>query len=396
MESRFVHSVLTATCVVPAPDEGEPAWERLPASRGVVVFENDAGLTSLIATTANVRALARRRLDPATGSKGRANLRAVTSVVRAAPTGSAFESDLIYLELARRRLAHVYRTVTDRWQGWFVGVEPGAEFPRFVKTPTSTMSGPPGTRYLGPVADKHAAARLVEMLEDLFDLCRYHHVLVQAPHGTACVYKEMGKCPAPCDGSEPMEAYRARLGEAVRFACDPRAAIDGVAAEMREASASLDFERAEALRKWIERAEEATRRKFREVGDLASMRMIGVAPSEHPGYARLIAVGAGRWSILMDVRRDGPLEDVGEGARRGVEALGECGFSREETDRLGLVCTWLARSEKMRRGVRFVRLDDRFEVALAESIRKDASSPDESEEPTQEIGAAGAEEASEP
>ena len=30
---------------------------------------------------------------------------------------------------------------------------------------------------------KHAAQRLVETLEDLFDLCRYHHILVQAPHG---------------------------------------------------------------------------------------------------------------------------------------------------------------------------------------------------------------------
>jgi hypothetical protein len=258
------------------------------------------------------------------------------------------------------------------------------------------MSPQPGRRYFGPVADKHAAARFVELIEDLFDLCRYHHILVQAPHGTACVYKEMGKCPAPCDGSESMETYRARLGEGVRFAADPASAIRDAEAEMRKASGALDFERAEERRRWIERAGAATTRKFRAAGDLDALRLVAVAPSEHPGYARLIAAGAGRWSILMDVRRDGPPEDIADAARRGVDALGACAFSRPEMDRLGLLCTWLARSEKMRRGVRFVRLDDRFEETLGEAIRSAAPGEDETEEPIQEIGAEGAEETTKP
>ena len=391
-----MHSVLSATCVVPAPDDGEPDWERLPASRGVVVFENDAGETSLIATSANVRALARRRLDPANAGTRHADLRAITSLVRAAPTGSAFESDLIYLELARERLPHVYGAVTDRWQGWFVEVEPDAAFPRFAKAPTTAMAARPGLRYFGPVADKHAGARFVELVEDLFDLCRYHHILVQAPSASACVYKEMGKCPAPCDGSESMDAYRARLAQGVRFAADPPEGVREAEAEMREASAVLDFERAEERRRWIKRATEATKKKFREMAALDSFRFIVVAPSVRPGWACLIAVAGGRWSILMDVRRNGPLEGVRHACEHAIDALGPCGFSRPELDRLGLVCTWLARSEKMRRGVRFVRLDEGCEEALIESIRKDASDKDESEDPTQEIGAEGGEETHQP
>ena len=39
----------------------------------------------------------------------------------------------------------------------------------------------------------------------LRDLCRKHDILVQAPTGQACVYHEMGRCPAPCDGSMTLE-----------------------------------------------------------------------------------------------------------------------------------------------------------------------------------------------
>ena len=41
---------------------------------------------------------------------------------------------------------------------------------------------PPGV-VLGPLPDKDAAGRMIETVIDCFDLCRYHHILVQAPHG---------------------------------------------------------------------------------------------------------------------------------------------------------------------------------------------------------------------
>jgi hypothetical protein len=98
----------------------------------------------------------------------------------------------------------------------------------------------------------------------------------------------------------------------------------------------------------------------------------------------------------MDVRRDGSLEGIADAARRAIDDLGPCAFSRPEMDRLGLLCTWLARSEKMKRGVRFVRLDDRFDETLIGAIRTAAPGADETDEPTQEIGAEGPEETSTP
>ena len=74
-------------------------------------------------------------------------------------------------------------------KSWWVGVERAGDFPRFRKT---SQISDERLAYVGPVRDKHAAQRLIESLEDLFDLCRYHEILVQAPRGKACAYKEMG------------------------------------------------------------------------------------------------------------------------------------------------------------------------------------------------------------
>ena len=88
---------------------------------------------------------------------------------------------------------------------WFIHIDPQAPLPRF--EPTSRVYQQPGM-YWGPYATRGDAAEVIADLEDLFDLCRYHDILDKSPHGQACAYFEMGKCPAPCDGSVPAETYR--------------------------------------------------------------------------------------------------------------------------------------------------------------------------------------------
>src|SRR5439155_16195446 len=114
---------------------------------------------------------------------------------------SAFEADVVYLAAARELFPRTYRGMIGFRPAWFVHVNPEHNFPRYVKTiDATTRAG----LLLGPLEDKHDAARLIEIIEDSFDLCRYYHVLVEAPNAMACAYTQMGKCPAPCDGSISM------------------------------------------------------------------------------------------------------------------------------------------------------------------------------------------------
>ena len=135
---------------------------------------------------------------------------------------SAFEADWVYHAIARQVFPQTYQGMVGFRPAWFIHVDPEAKFPRYTKTIRPAEK--PGV-YVGPVEDKHAAARLMELIEDAFDLCRYYNVLIEAPRGRACAYKEMGKCPAPCDGSISMEQYRRMIEWSAKTLADPREMI---------------------------------------------------------------------------------------------------------------------------------------------------------------------------
>ena len=58
---------------------------------------------------------------------------------------------------------------------WFIHVNPESKFPRYIKTTDLSRPG----LHIGPVEDKHVAAQLIQLVEDLFDLCRYYNLLCE-------------------------------------------------------------------------------------------------------------------------------------------------------------------------------------------------------------------------
>lgn len=339
---------------------GEPSsdWAAVPARAGVAVFESPDGRTTLIATTADLRELARKRLaiTPPDAQPSKAtDLRGVTSALHATTVGSAFEADLVYLDLVRRLMPDTHRAITERWQGWFIHVDPAERFPRWTKVCTTALgSDTPaadlaalarsGGLLLGPVRDKHAAGKLMELLDDLFDLCRFHNLLVQAPSATACAYKEMGKCPAPCDSSESLESYRLRVAEAARCASDPGAWAAGIESAMRHAASGLHFEEAARLKRTIEAGAALTRAPCRHLGELSSLAYTVVARSERPGWSRVFVAAATGVLPVADIHAEAPLDAFEELARACAHAAGSLRslpFDAAHSDTLGLLCRWL-------------------------------------------------------
>lgn len=373
-------------------DAGDPAWSRLPSRAGVAVFEGADSRTVLIAATGNVRELAKRRLEPqGEGLSKQTDVRSVTKVVRATTVGSALEADHVYLQLVRERLPITAKAVTERWQGWFAHIDPEEAYPRWTKVATTAMGEETTATglaslvkrgvLLGPVRDKHVAARLMDVLDDLFDLCREYSLLVLAPKATACAYKEMGKCPAPCDGSEAMESYRARVREAVACAADPRAALARMEGEMRAAAARMDFEGAARCKRRAEAAAGLLSGHFKALGRLDGLAYLAVTRSEKRGWARLLRIGEGWIRGVADVRIDAAMEAMDEVRDEVTEV--ETG----RADTLGLICTWLTGPE--RPGVEFLRLTEgwRGEAAKAcgrvERVKR-KKGPKGTEQPTGE------------
>jgi len=242
-----------------------------PTSESLKVVSSRPGVWLLLAAdgqpvtagaTQNLRRALVARLADADRARRRGALHEVSRSVRFAATCGRFESDWLYARLAER----LWRR--DFWQkvafgpAWFVRVDNSHAALRLQPT-TALLRGQAG---LGPVACRSDAYELIELLTDLFDLCRDWKTLEQAPGGRPCPYYEMGRCKAPCCGNVPIEEYNAMLLDAVRKVGEGlEVLLAGRRRQMSRAASSLQFERAAQIRSWLQRASRLRQQKFSAV-----------------------------------------------------------------------------------------------------------------------------------
>jgi hypothetical protein len=268
-----------------APEAQRADFAAIPAKAAVYLLTTttDAGDDQpvLLATVGDLRAALRRRLanNPPDAKTKRVSYGTFCTRVHYRIVYSGLGANFYYAQAARALFPQTAAALIPWRASWWLAVERAGPFPRFRKT--SNLSDP-ALAYAGPIRDKHAAQRLVESLEDLFDLCRYHHVLVQAPRGKACAYKEMGKCPAPCDGSESLVSYRQRIDAALAFAANRsrEAWRADVERQMKAAAAALQFETAARLKQQLSRAGVLRTEPFAVTAALEDFAFLSLQPGK--------------------------------------------------------------------------------------------------------------------
>ncbi|MCZ6835202.1 MAG: hypothetical protein O7G85_05445 [Planctomycetota bacterium] len=377
--------------IPPASSDVPIEYRSLPTKPGVFLFQDEDGHTLALAMTANLRRFIRSRLEPSpseTTPSRRINYRDLSRTVHATTVGSAFEADWVYLQLARRHLPTTYAMMLDKWPCWFVHVDPDAKHPRWTKTSHPSLSSKNGNGCLfGPLADKHAAAKYIETVEDAFDLCRYHHILLDSPHASACAYKEMGRCDAPCDGSITMEAYRALVRETAEFASTPieRWRHD-IESKMKEAGENLDYERATSLKNLLDRTTPVTKRDFAHVREIEAFRFLGVFPSEHPDRARLFLVMGGRIEPFIDVPIEvapNDLDSIIDALKARADSLAT-DLRDASLENLGLVVRHLFKPKRDKKKGELIHLEEALDrIRLAKALhglksKNSESNPEES------------------
>lgn len=282
------------------------------AARAAVVLLSDAaGRPILLATTADARAFLRRRL-----ARGgiQADLSAITARADVWLVGSGLEADLAFLRVAREAMPETWEALTERWRAWFIHLDPDAVNPVWRKTNLGdgARESAPG-RLIGPMASKDMAGKCGEAIDDLFDLCRFPRELALAPRGTACAYKEMGRCPAPCDGSESMASYRGRVGEALASLRIDRALLSRPFEEaMAQAAARQDFEAAAVAKSRVDRVAALSRPALREARPLDGFRFVAVLGSGRPRWARAWWIDPWRCEPVADLDGARARESVAE------------------------------------------------------------------------------------
>lgn len=327
---------------------GPEQLKSIPARRGVFLLEGPAGEPILLATAANIRARMRFRLAaPDEKPSKRVDLRAVAARLRWKLADSHFETDWQFLELARVIYPARYKELLSFQPAWFVHVDPEDAHPWFRRT---RQVHPGSGRHFGPFPDRRSPGRLIEILQDVFGLCRCEQILRSG--GSGCVYAQMGRCRAPCEGRISMEEYRRIVAEACRCTEGAREPVrQGLEAEMRRLAAEKLYEEAGECKALLERLEELGREEFRHVGPIERFQYILVQCGPSRQEAKVFLVDRG--VIAAAGGLDYPLRP--EQAAGTLSAMRDfCAPPRElgpvELERIALVSHYLFVSPQ-RRGV---------------------------------------------
>ena len=360
----------------------EAFLKSVPAKWAVYLMSDAGDQPVQLLCVKNLRYSLERRLGTGeidAGPSRRVNYREIVRRVRFSRVDSTFEADAVYLEAAREIFPKSYRGMTGMRPAWFVHVNPEAEFPRYQKTTDLSRAG----LCIGPVEDKHAAARLIALVEDLFDLCRYYNLLVESPNAKACAYKEMGKCPAPCDGSISIEQYRHVIEWSARTLVDPSDAVRMHAQRMQRAAADRRFEIAGKIKSYVDQLSQLGAGPFRHARWLRDFQFVSFQHGPRAGTVKVFLITPGQICEVACMLEEPRWPAEVMGAVLSAPGRGAClpmgvGLGDEVgAERIGIVAHHLF-SSKPTHGI-FVRLDELDEKRIVKAYRDLRKRPLETE-----------------
>ena len=240
------------------PEFDADFFAALPARPGVILFGmKPAEAEPYLARTADIRRAAERLLTAPESQSKRLNLRDVVGNIRYRVTGSKFEQSLLHYRLARSLFPLRYRALARIRPPAMLKVNLRNPYPRcYVTRQIRADEG----FYFGPFPSRHFAEDFSEGFLDLFKTRRCQIKIRRDPNFPGCIYSEMKMCLAPCFAGCTKEEYDREVGHLLEGLSGQGAVLIARLEREREAASdSLDFERAAALHKRLEKVEQALR-----------------------------------------------------------------------------------------------------------------------------------------
>ncbi|HEV8383915.1 MAG TPA: hypothetical protein VGQ11_03515 [Candidatus Acidoferrales bacterium] len=230
----------------------EEFFSALPPRPAVFAIEpkQEGGQVFLSRTVDLRRRLERLLRPPEPGSK-RLNLRAVAARVRYRLTGSPFEQSLSLYQQARELHPRRYRDFLRLRPPVLLKLNLAGEYPRCYVT-RRVLGG--NAFYFGPFASRKSADAFASEFLNLFKIRRCQIKIRRDPAFPGCIYSEMKMCLAPCFAGCSKEEYDVEVVRVKEFLATSGASlIAEFERERAAASEALDFERAAAVHKKIEK-----------------------------------------------------------------------------------------------------------------------------------------------
>ena len=242
-------------------DNDATFFAALPAAQAVCLIEPKKGEAEpLLIRTADLRRRLTRLLGPADPASKRLNLREFAKGVRYRLTGSEFEQTLTYYSRAKEIFPNRYRKLMRIRPPAVLKVNLRSAYPRCYVTrriAVDSEAGRANAIYYGPFASRKAAEGFAESILDFFKVRRCQIKIRRDPVFPGCIYSEMKMCLAPCFAGCTDEEYAAEVKRLAQFLETGGASLQtALGTERERASEALDFEKAGALHKKIEKLED--------------------------------------------------------------------------------------------------------------------------------------------
>jgi excinuclease ABC subunit C len=270
------------------PERAEEFFAQLPAKPGVcLISPQEAAAEPYLIRTADLRRRLQRLLGPPDPTSKRLNLREFAHIARYRETGSPFEQTLVYYHNARKIFPKRYRQLMRLRPAPVLKINLKNAYPRCFVTRRVVVNdqGQPtsGVCY-GPSASRRSAEAFAEKMLDFFKVRRCQIKIRRDPAYPGCLYSEMKMCLAPCFAGCTKEEYDVEVSRLVQFLNTNSLSLHDALARDRElASEEMDYEKAAAIHKKLEKLDDVLRGKAelsRRIQDLDAVVLQG-AVQEH-------------------------------------------------------------------------------------------------------------------
>ena len=246
---------------MPATDEIRNKLSQLPHKSGVYLMKDRFGTVIYIGKARDLRKRVSQYFHPSRRHGWDLKLNALIEAVYDFDVHVVRnEAEAILLEGKLIKEFHPRYNVSFRDDKRFLLLKVNANdpIPRFTLT---RLKQEDGARYFGPFASSGALRRTLTMIRRKFNLRGCRPLTPAAQDYTHCLYANLKYCTAPCIGNVTREQYLLQVQAACEFLDGQSQEMEKeLEAEMKKASAALDFEHAAQLRDLLQDLRRTTKK----------------------------------------------------------------------------------------------------------------------------------------
>ncbi len=266
--------------VTPAQRRKRFLADQLPSAPGVYVFRDGKGRTLYVGTSQNIRARARSYFTASEQRTRMAEMVAAAESIHPIVCQTVLEAQVQEVRLLRAHKPPYNRRSTRPERAVWVKLtdEP---FPRL----SIVRDVPSDASYVGPFGSRAAAEAAVAAVHEAIPLRQCPTRLGKQPRGSACVLAELGRCGAPCEGRQSLDAYAVLVAEARELLTgNGHAVFTRIADRMRELSEAERFEEAATVRDRLEQLAKGAARSQRLTPLAATPEVLAARRRDEGGW----------------------------------------------------------------------------------------------------------------